>query len=163
IEDRGAHSMSARPKTATDSRAWCVAVIGLVLTVALPAAALPPPHTVVFIDLRNHAIDTITSTDSSFGVPPGRLGPVAEQIIGRTDGSTELKVDSGIDDVTFFGPGFSQSFATGADAHGYVLARRGSIHVRVSAAALAQPSAYSAPFPGALGTNPYFAYAQVSV
>jgi hypothetical protein len=155
--------MSARPETATDSRAWRVAVIGLVLAVALPAAALPPPHTVVFIDLKNHAIDTITSTDSSFGVPPGRAGPVAEQIIGRIDGSTELKVDSGISDVTLFGGGFSQSFMTGADAHGYVLARRGSIHVRVSAAALAQPSAYSAPFPGALGTNPYFAYAQVSV
>jgi hypothetical protein len=97
------------------------------------------------------------------GVPPVDVGGMSVVTTDGPGGSREVTVHGGNLDVVHFGAGLSQLFTGIASMDAFVHAEIGSIHLAASAAAETLPFRYAAPFPGALGENPFYAQAEVSI
>ena len=97
------------------------------------------------------------------GVPPVDVGAMSVVTTDGPGGSREVTVHGGNLDVVHFGAGLSQLFEGDASIDAFVHAEIGSIHLAASAAAETLPIRYAAPFPGALGENPFYAQGQVSI
>ncbi len=97
------------------------------------------------------------------GVPPVDVGAISVVTTDGPGGSREVTVHGGNLDVVHFGAGLSQLFTGVASMDAFVHAEIGSIHLAASAAAETLPIRYAAPFPGALGENPFYAQAEVSI
>src|SRR4029077_3128650 len=78
-------------------------------------------------------------------------------------GSREMTVHGGALVAVHFEQIVSQILTGAAGIDAFVHAEIGSIHLFEGAAADTEPFAYAAPFPGALGENPFFAQAQVYI
>jgi hypothetical protein len=108
-------------------------------------------------------------TVNPFMVPQSLLPPpdVGQLTVTRTstpDGSARhADIHGSIGDVVHFGPGLMQLFAGIANVDGIVDAGIGSVRLLASSVAETEPLEYGAPFPGALGDNPFFASASVAV
>jgi hypothetical protein len=94
---------------------------------------------------------------------PNIVGTLSVTIKHNADGSTTGTLLGGRTDVVHFGPGLSQIFIGSAGMSGFTVARMGSLHAFVQASAMSEPPAYSPPFPGALGDNPFNAIGFASV
>lgn len=97
------------------------------------------------------------------GVPPVDVGAMSVVTTDGPGGSREVTVHGGNLDAVHFGAGLSQLFEGDASIDAFVHAEIGSIHLATSAAAETLPFRYEAPFPGALGENPFYAQGQVSI
>ena len=106
---------------------------------------------------------TVTAGGPPPGVPPVDVGPISVTTTDGPVGSREVTVHGGNLDVVHFGAGLSQLFEGDASIDAFVHAEIGSIHLAESAAAETLPIRYEAPFPGALGENPFYAQAEVSI
>ncbi len=106
---------------------------------------------------------TVTPGGPPPGVPPVDVGAISVVTTDGPGGSREVAVHGGNLDVVHFGAGLGQLFAGAASIDAFVHAEIGSIHLAASAAAETLPFRYAAPFPGALGENPFYAQAEVSI
>jgi hypothetical protein len=97
------------------------------------------------------------------GVPAVDVGAMSVLTTDGPGGSREVTVHGGNLDVVHFGAGLSQLFTGIASMDAFVHAEIGSIHLAASAVAETLPIRYAAPFPGALGENPFYAQANVSI
>ena len=97
------------------------------------------------------------------GVPPVDVGAMSVVTTDGPGGSREVTVHGGNLDVVHFGAGLSQLFEGDASIDAFVHAEIGSIPLAASAAAETLPFRYEAPFPRALGENPFYAQGQVSI
>jgi hypothetical protein len=94
-------------------------------------------------------------------LPAIDMGPVNVTTTNNQDGSVDINLQGGIFDVVHFGVG--QAFTGSAGVDAFMHAEVGSIHLAASGAAQTTPFAYEAPFPGALGQNPFYAQAIVNI
>jgi hypothetical protein len=106
---------------------------------------------------------TVTAGGPPAGVPPIDVGALSVMITDGPGGSRDVTVHGGILQAVHFGIGLSQVFEGDASIDGFVHAEIGSIHLATSAAAETLPLRYEAPFPGALGENPFYAQAFASI
>src|SRR5262245_31205008 len=106
---------------------------------------------------------TVTPGGPPPGVPPVDVGAISVVTTDGPGGSREVAVHGGNLDVVHFGAGLSQLFEGDASIDAFVHAEIGSIHLAASAAAETLPIRYAAPFPGALGENPFYAQAEASI
>ena len=128
-----------------------------------------------FADLPIPQVEGVTSTGFAYvgtvnptTVPMSALPPIdlAPVVVTRTDGpggAKDVEIHGGTLDVVHFGPGLSQLFTGTASMEAFMHAEIGSIHLLASADAASTPLDYQAPFPGALGDNPFFGDAVVSI
>jgi hypothetical protein len=105
---------------------------------------------------------TVTAGGPPPSVPPVDVGAISVVTADGPGGSREVTVHGGNLDVVHFGAGLSQLFEGDASIDAFVHAEIGSIHLAESAAAETLPIRYEA-FPGALGENPFYAQAEVSI
>ncbi|MGH7896258.1 MAG: hypothetical protein ACREQL_16450 [Candidatus Binatia bacterium] len=140
--------------------------IGLALLLALDtrlAGALTP-----FTEVTGGGFSAVTtgaipgSYQPSF-LTPNIVGTLSVTIEHNADGSTTGTLRGGRVDVVHFGPGLSQFFIGSAGMSGFAVARMRSLHAFVATSAMSEPPSYSAPFPGALGDNPFNAIGFASV
>jgi hypothetical protein len=96
------------------------------------------------------------------GLPPIDMGQVSVTTTAGPGGATDVDVHGGILDVVHFGPGLSQLFTGVASVDAFMRAEVGAIHLAASVSADTDPFQYNS-FPGALGQNPFYARAQVSI
>lgn len=106
---------------------------------------------------------SVTTGGPPPGVPPVDVGAISVVATDGQGGSREVTVHGGNLDVVHFGAGLSQLFTGIASIDAFVHAEIGSIHLAASAAAETLPIRYAAPFPGALGENPFYAQAEASI
>jgi hypothetical protein len=94
-------------------------------------------------------------------LPPIDFAPVTVTTTDGPGGSKVVEVSGGTFDVVHFGVGQAFTGVAGIDA--FMVAEVGSIHLAASAGANTTPFGYEAPFPGALGENPFYAQAFVNI
>jgi hypothetical protein len=137
--------------------------VGLVVGLAAGAhAGLPTPA----VENAAGSGSAYTGTVNPNASPPLMLpaidmGPVNVTTTNNQDGSVDINLQGGIFDVVHFGVG--QAFTGSAGVDAFMHAEIGSIHLWAAGAAQTTPFAYEAPFPGALGQNPFYAQALVSI
>jgi hypothetical protein len=143
--------------------------------VAAVLAACSLRSRTAFADLPTPQVQGVTSTGFAYvgtvnptTVPVSALPPIdlAPVVVTQTDGpggAKDVEIHGGILDVVHFGPGLSQLFTGTASMEAFMHAEIGSIHLLASADASSSPLVYQAPFPGALGDNPFFGEAVVSI
>jgi hypothetical protein len=123
------------------------AAAGLACAVALAASA---PAQAVHMSQIALTGEVYTSLDNGVTKTPNVV-----RIVTNPNGSKSATQTGGQSDSFTFGPGLSQAFAGSAAAEATAFADFGVLRINASASALASPTAYVAPFPGALGNNPY--------
>jgi hypothetical protein len=145
----------------------------IVAAVVLAACSLR--SRTAFADLPTPQVEGVTSTGFAYvgtvnptTVPMSALPPIdlAPVVVTQTDGpggAKDVEIHGGTLDVVHFGPGLSQLFTGTASMEAFMHAEIGSIHLLASADAASTPLDYQAPFPGALGDNPFFGEAVVSI
>ena len=133
----------------------------------LPQAAradLPPPAVENAAGAGSVYVGTVNPTTVPVQTLPAiDMGPVNVTTTNGPGGSVDIDLHGGIVEFVHFGPGLSQTFAGSAGIDAFLHAEVGSIHLVASGSANTTPFAYEAPFPGALGENPFYAQAKVGI
>ena len=156
------------------ARSWIFVSLALVIFSSGGAAhaALPTPgckdsqgggFTYVGTVNPNPPLGSPPYTSPPPGVAPVDVGAISVMTTDGPGGSRDVTVHSGIIEAVHFGAGLRQIFTGAAGIDALVHAEIGSIHLFEGAAADTDPFAYAAPFPGALGENPFFAQARVYI
>jgi len=123
-------------------------------------ATLPTPAVTNFAGAGTAYVGTVNPGGSAT-LPPVDLAPVSVTTTDGPSGAKVVTVSGGIFEVVHFGLG--QLFTGVAGIDGFMVAEVGSIHLGASAGADTTPFGYEAPFPGALGENPFYAQALVNI
>jgi hypothetical protein len=139
--------------------------VGLVVGLASGArAGLPTPAVENAAGSGSAYVGSVNPNASPpLTLPAIDMGPINVTTTNNQDGSVDINLYGGIFDVVHFGPGLSQLFTGSAGIDAFMHAEIGSIHLGASGAAQTTPFGYEAPFPGALGQNPFYAQALVSI
>ncbi len=149
-----------------EMRSILAALLGAACWVLPPAvrADLPMPAVENAAGAGSAYVGTVNPTESPPPTLPAiDLGPVNVTTTNGPGGSVDIDLHGGILEFVHFGPGLSQTFAGTAGVDAFLHAEIGSIHLLVSGSANTTPFAYEAPFPGALGENPFYAQAKVQI
>jgi hypothetical protein len=125
------------------------------LRVLALALALGSPGPALALSQINVTGPVFTSLDNGVTMTPNTVS-----IVTNPNGSHSATQSGSQSEFFTFGPGLSQSFSGTAIASAEAFADEGVLRLRASAGAAASPTAYVAPFPGALGNNPYAAVAR---
>src|SRR5262249_34099856 len=96
-------------------------------------------------------------------LPAIDMGPVQVTTTKNQDGSVDVNLYGGIFDAAHFAPGWGRAFFGNAGTAAFRHAEIRSIPLGASGLAETTPFGYEAPFPGALGQNPFYAQALVSI
>jgi hypothetical protein len=127
-------------------------------------AALPTPAVENAAGSGSAYVGTVNPNASPpLMLPAIDMGPVNITTTNNQDGSVDINLEGGIFDVVHFGPGLNQAFTGSAGVDAFLHAEIGSIHLAAIGSADTTPFAYEAPFPGALGQNPFYAQALVGI
>jgi hypothetical protein len=147
-------------------RSTLVALLGAACWVVPHAAraTLPTPAVQNATGSGSAYVGTVNPNASPpLTLPTIDMGPVYVTTTNNQDGSVDVNLYGGIFDAVHFGPGLDQAFFGNAGIEAFMHAEIGSIHLGASGLAETTPFGYEAPFPGALGQNPFYAQAVVSI
>jgi hypothetical protein len=147
-------------------RSTLAALLGVACWVVpqVARAALPTPAVENAAGSGSAYVGTVNPNASpQLMLPAIDMGPVNVVTTNNQDGSVDINLQGGIFDVVHFGPGLNQAFTGSAGIDAFLHAEVGSIHLAASGGADTTPFAYEAPFPGALGKNPFYAQALVNI
>jgi hypothetical protein len=127
-------------------------------------ADLPPAAVENAAGAGSVYVGTVNPTGSPPPMLPAiDMSPVTVTTTNGPGGSVDIDLHGGILEFVHFGPGLSQAFTGSAGVDAFLHAEVGSIHLAAIGSANTTPFAYEAPFPGALGENPFYAQAKVEI